>query len=263
MKADRKPLARSERLIVEELGDEVLVYDLDEDKVHCLTPLATRVWRACDGSTDTLRLAATLELTGDEVSQALTELDRCGLIETPPVLPLSANGDGGYSRRAFGLRVAKVAAATASAPLILTIAAPAAAQTQSEIDFCLAIDVSRGCGDCNDGGTAGGPCCCCQPGGGSTKVCAASLAHCQSLGGNNCTEKNTDDPAPTSLRSPDSATQTQELSPSSSSTSPTGAPPAPAPEPVVPTPPTPEPVAPPTTTTTTTTTTTAAPPTAP
>jgi hypothetical protein len=31
-----KPLARKEGLVIQELPDEVLVYDLDRDRAHCL-----------------------------------------------------------------------------------------------------------------------------------------------------------------------------------------------------------------------------------
>ena len=45
------PCARSEDLIVEELGEELLVYDMKADRGHCLSPVAARVWRRCDGRT--------------------------------------------------------------------------------------------------------------------------------------------------------------------------------------------------------------------
>ena len=186
MDAGVRPLARKENLIVEELGDELLVYDLTSDKVHCLTPLAAQVWRACDGA-DRAALSARLTLSDDEVERAVSELDQSGLLASAP----STNGasNGGMSRRDFGLRISKVAAATASLPLVLTIPAPAIAQSSTLEEFCEAIPASNGCGNCNDGGTAGGTCCCCNPGGGSLKRCAASQAHCDELlPGANCTE---------------------------------------------------------------------------
>lgn len=179
----RLPLARSEGLVVEELGEELLVYDLGVKHAHCLSPAAARVWRLCDGRTSASEIERQLSLSGSDITQALDELDRCALLVSPLV-----PGDG-LSRRELGLKLTKVAAGVATLPLILSMAAPAAAQTQSQIDTCLAIDVSNGCGACNAGGTAGGPCCCCNPGGGNTKVCAASESHCITLGGDMCTEK--------------------------------------------------------------------------
>ena len=51
-RSDRQlPLARRERLLVEELPDEVLVYDLDREKAHCLNRTAALIWNHCDGRT--------------------------------------------------------------------------------------------------------------------------------------------------------------------------------------------------------------------
>jgi hypothetical protein len=185
--------ARSEGLVVEELGDELLVYDLDTDAVHCLTPIAARVWRACDGTASTVALAQELGLSADELTGALAELDRCDLLVSPAIEVGVENG--GLSRRDLGLKVTKVAAATATVPLILSIAAPAAAQTQTQIEFCLAIPITKGCGDCNQGGSET-PCCCCQKVGGKSgeQQCSPDEAFCikpvaqGGLGGSNCTE---------------------------------------------------------------------------
>ena len=65
------PLARSSDLIIEELGDEVLVYDRENDRAHSLSPEATKVWRACNGKTTAERLSVTLGLELETVNQAL------------------------------------------------------------------------------------------------------------------------------------------------------------------------------------------------
>jgi hypothetical protein len=44
-----KPLARREKLVVQNLGDETLIYDLDENRAYCLNETAARVWQFCDG----------------------------------------------------------------------------------------------------------------------------------------------------------------------------------------------------------------------
>src|SRR5581483_8256515 len=46
------PLARSEGLLVESIGDELLVYDEQRRVAHSLNETVTLVWRACDGSRD-------------------------------------------------------------------------------------------------------------------------------------------------------------------------------------------------------------------
>ncbi len=124
------PLARSEGLVIEELADELLVYDLDVKHAHCLTPAAARVWRSCDGRTSTGAIAEDLGLTAAELAHAIDELERCKLL----VEPVAVNG--GLSRRELSLKVTKVAVGVATVPLILSIAAPAAAATQSQIAAC-------------------------------------------------------------------------------------------------------------------------------
>ena len=55
------PRARQDELIVEELQDETLVYDLERHKARCLNPAAALVWRHCDGQTSVAEVAALLE----------------------------------------------------------------------------------------------------------------------------------------------------------------------------------------------------------
>src|SRR6266849_5376674 len=54
------PKARKDKLIIKELDDETLVYDLDRDKAHCLNTTAARVWKHCDGTTTVGEIAASL-----------------------------------------------------------------------------------------------------------------------------------------------------------------------------------------------------------
>ena len=168
----RLPLARSEGLVVEELGDEVLVYDLAVKNAHCLSPTAATVWRRCDGRTPSSALALELGLDQAEIERALDELDGCDLLVSP-VVP----GDG-LSRRELGLRVTKVAAGAAVLPLILSVAAPAAAATASQIAICRSFGdvLSNSCGGCNAGGSPT-ICCCCHYANGK-KFCAAGDSDC-------------------------------------------------------------------------------------
>jgi hypothetical protein len=150
-----KPLARSEDLIVEELGDEVLVYDSNSDTAHCLTPDAARVWRGCDGTTPIDVLTAQVGLSAERVDNALSELQACNLLEQAPTLA----GDG-HTRRELVLRVAKVGAAAAAVPLIISVSAPTPAQAGT-IRFCATFS-SGNCGSSTGcSGTVG--CCCCTP----------------------------------------------------------------------------------------------------
>ena len=182
------PLARDKGLVIEELGDELLVYDLEIKHAHCLTPLAARVWRECNGKTRPDAIATTLGVTVSEVDQAIAELDRCDLLASYKL----SSPKSGMTRRDLGLRVTKVAAAAATVPLILSIAAPAVAATASQEQFCfdLAPGGTNNCDICNnagqeEGGGQGGAntlCCCChqptKPDVGSLKLCAADAQQC-------------------------------------------------------------------------------------
>ena len=68
-------------LVVEELEDEVLVYDGKNHQAHCLASAAAKVWRACDGTKDVPALAESLALSLDDVTRALEMLDGVELLE--------------------------------------------------------------------------------------------------------------------------------------------------------------------------------------
>lgn len=55
-----KPQARTAGLVIQELPDELLVYDLERDKAHCLNQTAAVIWKSCDGKTSVSELAGRL-----------------------------------------------------------------------------------------------------------------------------------------------------------------------------------------------------------
>jgi hypothetical protein len=55
-----QPRARTEGLVINELTDEVLVYDLKLDKAHCLNQTAAAVWKLCDGQRTAAQIALKL-----------------------------------------------------------------------------------------------------------------------------------------------------------------------------------------------------------
>jgi hypothetical protein len=127
---DRAPRARTEGLVVHELSDEVLVYDLHRDKAHCLNQTAALIWKYCDGKTTVASMAQQLgrELKAECVDEKVVwyALDQLGtdhlldeIIAPPAVL-------AGMSRREM-VRVLSVAAVVA-VPLVTSIIAPTPAQ---------------------------------------------------------------------------------------------------------------------------------------
>src|SRR5476651_382578 len=124
-----KPLARKEGLVIQALPDEVLVYDLDRDRAHCLNQTAAFVWQHCDGRTSTVEIARSLSkkvnASVDEkvVWFAIDQLGRNHLMATLPVPPQSV---AGLNRREM-VRALGLAAAVA-VPVVASIVAPTPAQ---------------------------------------------------------------------------------------------------------------------------------------
>src|SRR2546426_3632515 len=88
------PRARTEGLVIRELPDEVLIYDRDRDKAHCLNQTAALVWKYCDGKTTVPTIARRLERdletkAVDEkiVWYALSQLSKDHLLEDSVVPP--------------------------------------------------------------------------------------------------------------------------------------------------------------------------------
>ena len=112
--------ARSEGIVVEEVDDELVVYVQSTQTAHALSTDAASVWRCCDGQSSAKDIARRVGLEEAGVAQALGELSAAELLEEPE----------GISRRAFYRRMAELGAAV-SAPLIYSVAIPAASAAQS------------------------------------------------------------------------------------------------------------------------------------
>ena len=104
-----RPRARSADLVVEQLPEETLVYDLARHKAFCLGPRTAWVWRQCDGKTTVHEIAKRLarelrEPVGEEVIWvALRRLARAHLVEES--LP-AVSGRPSTSRREWLRRAA-------------------------------------------------------------------------------------------------------------------------------------------------------------
>jgi hypothetical protein len=125
---ENQPLARSEGLMIEQVGAETVVYDTESGGAHCLSPIAAAVFAAADGSSRVEELVeVAASTTGDavsldEVEVALAELDERRLLAPPPA---------GMTRRAMMRRTAAATAAVSAVPMVTSIVTPAAAQTRT------------------------------------------------------------------------------------------------------------------------------------
>lgn len=125
---DKIARARTERLLVEEIADDLVVYDLDNDHAHALNRTVALVWRKCDGER-TVGAAAT-ELSEDLgmvvtpliVQDAIEQLAAANLLET------EVTERHGMSRRQLLIKAGLTAAAL---PVLTSILAPTAAAAVS------------------------------------------------------------------------------------------------------------------------------------
>ena len=127
-----RPQARREGMVIKKVDDEVLVYDLERDKAHCLNLSAAAIWRLCDGKTTTSGLARSLgDETGTKVDErfiwlALQDLRRSHLLEDAGVWPEQMIATKGMSRREAFRRIGLGAAI--ALPFVISITAPTPVQ---------------------------------------------------------------------------------------------------------------------------------------
>lgn len=147
------PRARTEGLVISELNDETLVYDLERHEAHCLNQTAVLVWRQCDGRTTVAKMTDVIQekldtsVDVDIVWLAIKQLQRFHLIANEGELLVTTRS---VSRRKLLLKYAPAALAL---PVIMSIRAPAAAQAgscQNEGSPC-SIDNDCCTANCNAG----------------------------------------------------------------------------------------------------------------
>ncbi|HZS05399.1 MAG TPA: PqqD family protein [Blastocatellia bacterium] len=158
------PHAREDELIIREVSDEVLIYDLRRHRAYCLNQTAALIWQCCDGKTPVVRIKARLERElkkpADEelIRVALERFDQTHLLRER----LDRSDDFmRFTRRDLMKKVGKAAAV--AVPVVTSIIVPTAAQAATLI----------GPSQCNSGDPLYvGRCC------SNNKICLA--------GGNGC-----------------------------------------------------------------------------
>jgi hypothetical protein len=126
------PSARRSKLVVQELAEEVLVYDEETHRAHCLNRMAALVWKHCDGKTPVSAIAErvgghlSFPVSDDLVWLALDQLTKFDLLTSGAARPAPPNL---ISRRKMIRRLGLAAAI--SLPLITSIVSPTAAEAQS------------------------------------------------------------------------------------------------------------------------------------
>ncbi|MGI9035503.1 MAG: PqqD family protein [Pyrinomonadaceae bacterium] len=139
-----KPVSRKSDIVVQDFGNEILIYDLKENKAFSLNKTSAMIWQFCDGQKTVSDIARNMSgkldstVTEDFVWLALEQLKRDKLLENGSEIP---SDFGGLSRREA---IRKVGFATLVAlPLVSSLVAPTSAHAQSL--NCSATPYPNGC----------------------------------------------------------------------------------------------------------------------
>lgn len=128
------PQARHDRLVVQEMGDETIIYDEPRNHIHRLNQTASLVWRHCDGRRTVNDLAGVLEnglgspTTEEIVWLALDRLDKEHLLQDRLVRPEMTMQ---ITRRQMLRKAALIGGATLLLPVVQSMAAPTPAMAMS------------------------------------------------------------------------------------------------------------------------------------
>lgn len=146
------PEARQEGLVIQDMPLEVLVYDLQTNKAHCLNQTAAFVWKACDGKntvtdiTDMFSQISDNPVNEDLIWLAIDQLSEKNLLKTELITKFH-----GESRRSVIKKIGF--AAVVALPVVASLVAPTSALANASCG-CLpdGITCGSGCaGNCNAG----------------------------------------------------------------------------------------------------------------
>ena len=152
---ENKPQVRRDGIIVRELDSEILIYDTESNKAHCLNDTAALVWKQCDGQSTAAEISRRLSLQLDTIVDervvwfALKQFSRDNLLEEKVTVPAPFIA-AGLNRREM-VRVLGLAAVVA-VPLVTSIVAPTAVQAATCLPSGSSCTTSAQCcsGLCNN-----------------------------------------------------------------------------------------------------------------
>lgn len=120
------PVARKDDLVIQELKDEVLIFDTRTNKAHCLNRTAAAVWMFCDGQNTVSDISKFLEKeNGAKISENLIWLAIDQLNERELFEEKFETKFAGQNRREMIKKIGL--AAVVALPIVASITAPTAA----------------------------------------------------------------------------------------------------------------------------------------
>ncbi len=151
------PLARKNELVIQELQDEILVFDMKTNKAHCLNQTASTVWKHCDGKNTVSEINRLMEIhSGSKIPENLIWLAIDQLGERELLDNRIEEKFAGQNRREV---LKKIGLATVVAlPLVASITAPTAALAvacSGLVTSCVGCNPGVSCDENGGGGPIG------------------------------------------------------------------------------------------------------------
>ena len=141
------PKTKTENIISQEISDELIICNLEEDKVFCFNNTAKLVWNFCDGRNSIKEIVAELnkttggEFTAEIVKLAVQQFDKSSLLESNGIISNS------ISRRNLIKNIA--ASSIVALPIVSSLAMPPSAAAQASCNASTACACSSNTGKGN------------------------------------------------------------------------------------------------------------------
>lgn len=116
---------------VEQVGDDLVVFDCGSMQYHTLNGVARTIWRACDGVSTIEAVAVSASLPVDVVETTIAELGEASLLVTP-----ANTWSVSMSRRRAAKLIAAGAVGAVGVPVVLSITAPSHQAAATDLPTC-------------------------------------------------------------------------------------------------------------------------------
>lgn len=141
MNNSQTPEARQEGLVIQDMPEEILVYDLNTNKAHCLNQTAAFVWKACNGKNTVTDITSMFsrqtngQINDDLVWLAIDQLNEKNLLKTEIVTKFQ-----GESRRSVIKKIGL--AAVVALPVVASLVAPTSVLA---VGSCACVGMGSAC----------------------------------------------------------------------------------------------------------------------
>lgn len=125
---NKLPLGKSVDLVQQELGTELLIYDLKAQKAFYLNETAALIWQKCDGMASFDEVIKLTNLNKDLILLTLDDFQKQGLLSEKIVTGITKNR---VSRR-------KILMSVGTAAMVLPVIASVVAPTLGQVASCIA-----------------------------------------------------------------------------------------------------------------------------